>query len=69
LAREFSAPHRIDLIRRSWTEDLGTQILFLPEEQDRREDSLTDFDNVERYVNEIWVPILTRAARAATRPG
>jgi hypothetical protein len=66
LAREFSAADRIGRIRRSWAEDLGTQILFLPEEQDRPKGSLIDFDNVEGYVNQVWVPILTRAVRAAS---
>jgi Nucleotidyl transferase AbiEii toxin, Type IV TA system len=63
LASTFSAPARVKLIRDSWEEDLGSQILFLPEEQDRVEGSLADFANVERYVNEVWVPILNEASR------
>jgi predicted nucleotidyltransferase component of viral defense system len=67
LAGTFSAPARIKVIRDSWTEDIGTQILFLPEEEDRPEDSLADFANVERYVNEVWAPILAEAARQRPR--
>jgi predicted nucleotidyltransferase component of viral defense system len=67
LADAFSASARIKLIRDSWTDDLGTQILFLPEEADRTEGSLTDFTNVERYVNEVWVPILREASQRRHR--
>lgn len=63
LASTFSAPARVELIRDSWADDLGTQILFLPEEEDRTDGSLADFANVERYVNEVWVPILDQASR------
>jgi len=63
LASTFSAPARVKLVSDSWTDDLGTQILFLPEEEDRAEGSLTDFANVQRYVNEVWVPILGEASR------
>lgn len=63
MAGTFFAPARIKLIRDSWQDDLGTQILLLPDEQDRAEGSLTDFANVERYVNEVWVPILNEASR------
>jgi predicted nucleotidyltransferase component of viral defense system len=62
LADAFSAPVRIKLIRDSWQDDLGTQILFLPAEEERAEDSLRDFANVERYVNEVWAPILSEAS-------
>jgi predicted nucleotidyltransferase component of viral defense system len=67
LADTFSAPARIKLIRDSWKEDLGTQILFLPEEADRAEGSLVNFANVERYVNEVWAPILAEASRRSIR--
>jgi Nucleotidyl transferase AbiEii toxin, Type IV TA system len=67
LASTFSAPARVKLIRDSWEGDLGTQILFLPEEEERAEGSLTDFANVQRYVNEVWVPILTEASRRHRR--
>jgi predicted nucleotidyltransferase component of viral defense system len=67
LADAFSAPARIKLIRDSWEEDLGTQILFLPDEHERAEGSLADFANVERYVNEVWVPILAKASRRPVR--
>lgn len=67
LADAFSAPARIKLIRDSWTDDLGTQILFLPEEEDRAEGSLADFANAERYVNEVWVPILRKASQRQDR--
>jgi hypothetical protein len=60
-------PARVKLIRDSWEGDLGTQILFLPEEEERAEGSLTDFANVQRYVNEVWVPILTEASRRHRR--
>ncbi len=63
LANAFSAPARIKLISDSWGDHLGTQILFLPEEDERAEGSLADFANVERYVNEVWVPILRGASR------
>jgi len=63
LASTFSAPARVNFIRNSWEEDLGTQILFLPEEEDRSEGSLADFAKVERYVNEVCVPILAEASR------
>jgi hypothetical protein len=63
LAATFSAPARIKLMRESWHDDLGTQILFLPEEEERAEGSLADFANVERYVNEVWGPILAEASR------
>jgi Nucleotidyl transferase AbiEii toxin, Type IV TA system len=63
LASTFSAAARVKIISDSWADDLGTQILFLPEEEDRAEGSLTDFANVERYVNEVWVPILSEASR------
>lgn len=62
LASTFSAPARVKLVRDSWQQDLGTQVLFLPEEEDRPEGSLADFANAERYVNDVWVPILTKAA-------
>lgn len=67
LADAFSTPARIKLIRDSWEEDLGTQILFLPEEHERVEGSLADFANVERYVEEVWVPILAEASRRSVR--
>jgi hypothetical protein len=67
LADAFSAPARIKLIRDSWKDDLGTQILFLPEEEDRTEGSLTDFANLERYINEVWIPILSEASRRQRR--
>jgi Nucleotidyl transferase AbiEii toxin, Type IV TA system len=67
LAGAFLAPERIKRIRDSWTDDLGTQILFLPEEADRTEGSLMDFANVERYINEIWVPILREASQRQHR--
>jgi len=62
LASTFAAPARVELIRKSWQDDLGTQILFLPAEEERAEGSLADFANVERYVNEVWVPILAAAS-------
>jgi predicted nucleotidyltransferase component of viral defense system len=67
LASTFSAPARIKLIRDSWKDDLGIQILFLPEEEERADDSLTDFANVERYVDEVWVPVLSKASRRRDR--
>ena len=39
----------------------------MPEEADRAEGSLVDFANVERYVNEVWVPILAEASRRSLR--
>ncbi len=67
LASTFSAPARVKLIRDSWKDDLGTQILFLPEEDERAEDSLADFANVERNINEVWTPILSEASRRDPR--
>ena len=67
LASAFSASARVKRIRDSWSDDLGTQILFLPEEEERAESSLADFANVERYVNEVWVPILAEASRRSLR--
>lgn len=64
LASVFAAPERIALIRDTWREDLGTQILFLPDEEERSEGSLLDFTNVERYVEEVWGPILAFASRS-----
>lgn len=62
MASVFAAPDRISLIRDSWSDDMGTQILFLPEEEQRGEGSLADFANVERYVDEVWGPILAAAS-------
>jgi predicted nucleotidyltransferase component of viral defense system len=67
LASTFSATARVKLISDSWEQDLGTQILFLPEEETRAEGSLADFANVERYVTEVWAPILAEASRLHRR--
>jgi hypothetical protein len=67
LASTFSAPARIKLIQDSWKDDLGTQVLFLPQEEERADGSLADFANVERYVNEVWTPILAEAAERSSR--
>jgi hypothetical protein len=67
LASTFSAPARIKLIHDSWKDDLGTQVLFLPQEEERADGSLIDFANVERYVNEVWRPILVEASTRSSR--
>lgn len=60
LAEVFSAQDRIDAIRRSWDEALGNSILFLPREVEREKGSLAIFENVERQIDEVWVPLLER---------
>ncbi len=51
------APQRIEQVRRGWEERLGTEVLFLPNEDDRS-GSLCDFANVERYISDVWVELL-----------
>ena len=58
LGERFRDNGRVALIRRDWDQTLGNAILFLPSEDDRG-DSLTEFANVERHVNEFWGPLVT----------
>ncbi len=60
LAEVFNARDRIDAIRRGWDEALGNSILFLPREIEREKGSLAIFENVERHIDEVWVPLLER---------
>lgn len=60
LAEAFNARDRIDAIRRGWDEALGNNILFLPSEVERENGSLAIFENVERHIDEVWVPLLER---------
>jgi nucleotidyltransferase AbiEii toxin of type IV toxin-antitoxin system len=62
LADAFADKGRIDQIRAGWNDALGRDILFLPKEQDRANDSLTAFDTVARYATEVWVPVLRELA-------
>lgn len=63
LVAAFSSERALATLRRGWDETLGTEIFFLPTERDLSpEEALADVDNVERYVNDFWVPALEALA-------
>ena len=59
VATAFSSEPAMATLRRGWENTLGTEIFFLPSESELpAEVTLADIANVERYVNEFWVPAL-----------
>jgi predicted nucleotidyltransferase component of viral defense system len=59
LVAAFSSDRAMTTLREGWEQTLGTEIFFLPTECDLpAEETLAAIENVERYVNDFWIPAL-----------